>query len=459
MRRNSSNSLVKFLIIIILIAIVGVVGFIYLSPQFEQNKPEIKFTDKKEFWNLKDSLNMNISDESGIKYYKVTYKDDKNETVLEDKVLDDAKKSINLEIKAPKLDMFFKGKNVSIIVEAVDKSKWNFFEGNSIKKEFKIKIDKQSPVANVIGNSFAIRRGGSAVVVVQVKDENLQDAYISFNNEERFELIPFYKKDFYIALIAWPVTIEKFDRVNLVAIDKANNKTFTKVPLYIRPLKIKNENISISSSFVNNISKNVLEKSGLDVPTTVKDIFVKENRTLRKMNTDIIKEITRKFMDKEKIDNFYIRAFKRLSGSKTVAGYADRRHYYYENEKIDQAWHLGMDWASIKHATIKASNGGKVIFNDFLGIYGNTIIVDHKLGLQTLYAHTSKSNVTVGENIKANSIIANTGSTGAVFGDHLHFGVLVQGIEVNPLEWMDRNWIRTRITNVITEAKKVINSK
>ncbi|XPV82155.1 MAG: hypothetical protein ACNI22_16655 [Halarcobacter sp.] len=41
-----------------------------------------------------------------------------------------------------------------------------------------------------------------------------------------------------------------------------------------------------------------------------------------------------------------------------------------------------------------------------------------------------------------------TGSTGAVFGDHLHFGVLVQGIEVNPLEWMDRNWIKTRITHI-----------
>ncbi|RXJ87432.1 M23 family metallopeptidase [Arcobacter sp. CECT 8985] len=459
MKRNKSNSLVKFLTIIVLVGIVGVVGFIYLSPQFEQNKPEIKITDKKEFWNLKDSLNINISDESGIKYYKITYKDDKNKTVLKEKILKDIKKDINLKIKAPKLDMFFKGKNVSIIVEAVDKSKWNFFEGNSIKKEFKIKIDKQAPIANVIGNSFAIRRGGSAVVVVQVKDKNLKDAYISFNNKERFELIPFYKKDYYIALIAWPITISNFDRVNLVATDKANNKTFTKVPLYIRKLRQKDENIKISDSFVNNISKNVLLKSGLEVPDNIKDIFIKENRTLRKMNTDIIKEVSRKFMNKDKIDNFYIKPFKRLSGSKTVAGYGDRRHYYYNGEKIDDAWHCGLDWASIKHATIKVSNKGKVIFNDYLGIYGHAIIIDHKLGLQTLYAHTSKNNVSVGEELKANSAIANTGSTGAVFGDHLHFGVLIQGIEVNPLEWMDRNWIRTRITEVINEAKKVIDSK
>ena len=55
--------------------------------------------------------------------------------------------------------------------------------------------------------------------------------------------------------------------------------------------------------------------------------------------------------------------------------------------------------------------------------------------------------------------IATTGSTGAVFGDHLHFGVLVQGIEVNPLEWMDKSWIKTRISNILDEAKQVISSK
>lgn len=457
--RQSKNNSINIIVVVVLLIVIGVGGFIYLSPQFEQDKPLIKFDEKREFWNLKDSLKVNISDESGIKYYKVIYKDDSNETVLEKEVLKEAKNSIDLEIKAPRLDMFFKGENVSIIIEAIDKSKWNFFEGNKIIKEFKIKIDKKSPVANVISNSFAIRKGGSAVVVVEVKDENLKDAYISFNDEKRFELIPFYKENFYISLIAWPVTIEDFQRVNLVAIDKAQNKSLTKVPLYIRKLRVKHDNIKISDNFVKNISVNVLEKSGLDVPNDIKEIFVKENKVLRKLNSDVVEEITKKFMDKELLSDFSIKPFKRLSGSKTVAGFADRRHYFYNGEKIDEAWHLGMDWASVKHAPIKTTNDGKVIFNDYLGIYGNTIIIDHKLGLQTLYAHTSKSNVTVGQRVSANSIIANTGSTGAVFGDHLHFGVLVQGIEVNPLEWMDRNWIRTRITDVLNEAKKVINSK
>lgn len=94
-----------------------------------------------------------------------------------------------------------------------------------------------------------------------------------------------------------------------------------------------------------------------------------------------------------------------------------------------------------------------------MGIYGNTLIIEHGLGLATLYAHTSNFNVDLGAYVKANSLIANTGTTGAVFGDHLHFGVLVQGIEVNPLEWMDRSWIKTRITDIINNAKKAIDSK
>ena len=81
------------------------------------------------------------------------------------------------------------------------------------------------------------------------------------------------------------------------------------------------------------------------------------------------------------------------------------------------------------------------------------------MGLSTLYAHTSSQHVDVGEDISKNKKIANTGSTGAVFGDHLHFGVLVQGVEVNPIEWMDKNWIKVRITNILNKAKKSIDGK
>lgn len=59
--------------------------------------------------------------------------------------------------------------------------------------------------------------------------------------------------------------------------------------------------------------------------------------------------------------------------------------------------------------------------------------------------------------VVAGQEIGNTGSTGAVFGDHLHFGILIQGIEANPNEWLDSNWMKLNLTNTINSAIKIID--
>jgi len=79
------------------------------------------------------------------------------------------------------------------------------------------------------------------------------------------------------------------------------------------------------------------------------------------------------------------------------------------------------------------------------------------LGLYTIYGHCSSINVSVGENIINRTKLASTGRTGLALGDHLHFGILVQGIEVRPEEWMDKLWIKKNITDIIENSKKVIN--
>ncbi len=448
----------KYIYTFLILALIGAASFLSISPMFEKDKPIIEI-DENIYWNLKDDIDIRLSDQSGIKYYRITFVDDQKVIELDTQILIEPQKEIDLKIKPPKLDMFFKGQNVSIVVEAIDGSKWNFFDGNGIKESFKIKVDRKRPVANVISNTLAIRKGGSAVAIVQVKDENLKEAYISFNDELKLKLTPFYKDDYYISLIPWPVTIEEFKRVNLVAIDRANNITKTKIPLYIRPLKVNHDHIKVSPKFIENVSQTVLEQSGEMVPESLTDIFLQTNRYLRDINVKTIRKVGLEYMGNEMVNDFNIEPFKRLSGSKRFAGYADRRHYYLNGKKIDEAWHLGIDWASFKQAPIELSNPGKVIFNEYLGIYGNTLIVDHGIGLSSLYAHTSSFNVSHLQDLDKGMKIGNTGATGAVFGDHLHFGILVQGIEVNPSEWMDKNWIKSRITDIIVEAKKIIDTK
>jgi hypothetical protein len=457
-RQKKSGGFMKYILIIVVVVLGAAGAYVKFSPEFEQDKPQISMEDNI-FWNLRTPLDLTLTDQSGIKFYKVSFNDGTKDIELDSQILSEPAKTLNLKVKPPKLDIFFKGETGTLKIEAFDNSKWNFLEGNKANKTINVKIDKRKPTANVIANSLAIRHGGSAVAVVKVEDENLKDAYITFNDEVRFELIPFHKPGYFVSLIAWPVQIEKFKIVNLVASDLAGNIRKTKIPLFIRSLKIKHDNITISDSFINNVSKNVLEQSGMDIPADAAQTFVKQNKEVREKNIALIKEAAMKFMDRSMISELDINIFKRLKGSRTAAGFAEKRTYFHNGIQIDEAWHLGMDWASIKKAPIKISNDGKVIFNNYLGIYGNTIIVDHKMGLQSLYAHVSSSDVNEGDYLTKNTKIANTGSTGAVLGDHLHFGMLVQGIEVDPKEWMDRNWIKSRITDILKVARETIDSK
>jgi len=113
--------------------------------------------------------------------------------------------------------------------------------------------------------------------------------------------------------------------------------------------------------------------------------------------------------------------------------------------------------ASNAMAKIKPQNDGDVVFADYNGIYGNMPIVHHGLGLYTLYGHCSSINVNSGDSIMAGTHMANTGKSGYAMGDHLHFGVLIQGREVRPAEWMDSTWMKLNIGNVIKSAKEIID--
>ena len=80
-----------------------------------------------------------------------------------------------------------------------------------------------------------------------------------------------------------------------------------------------------------------------------------------------------------------------------------------------------------------------------LGIYGNTVILDHGLGLFTLYSHLSSIDVKVGDPIKQLQIVGKTGETGLAAGDHLHYGVYLNGVSILPVEWWDQKWINDNI--------------
>ncbi|MEA3545845.1 MAG: M23 family metallopeptidase, partial [Thermodesulfobacteriota bacterium] len=129
----------------------------------------------------------------------------------------------------------------------------------------------------------------------------------------------------------------------------------------------------------------------------------------------------------------------------TLALFADYRTYYYNGKQIDKTVHLGHDLASVAQAELIAENGGEVIWAEYLGIYGLCVVIDHGLGLQSLYAHMSQLDVQVGDIVTRGQVIGRSGTTGLAGGDHLHLGIFVSGVAVQPIEWWDKSWLYNNI--------------
>ena len=443
----------KKLWILLLLIIAGGAGFVYFSPMFEKNPPKIE-AKTTGYTNLKNPIEIKLKDESGIKSYSVVLVGNNRADVIAESNGEDLGKEVTLKVKLPKN---LKDYQVKLVITAVDKSKWHFFAGNEAKKTVTLEVDKLAPDAQVVNNSYAIGKGGSAAAVVQVRDKNLKDAYILVNGKYKFKLTPFYKEGYYVALVAWPITEEDFD-ANLVAEDYAGNIVREHIPYYWKTRGIynpKNVKIKISDKFINQIATRVLDRMGMDIPNDPVEIFKTVNEKVRKINESKIHEITSPVYE-EKVNSFYIRRFKPLPGSAKRADFGEIRHYIYNGKEISRAIHKGVDLAKVKRSPIYANNPGRVVASEYIGIYGNTLIIYHGLGLYTLYGHTSEFKVKKGDSVRKGTVIARTGATGAVFGDHLHFGVYVQGYPVQPLEWMDPHWIKTNIVDVINGSKRMI---
>ena len=319
---NKKNQIIIGITVIVFLMVMGIIAFLFLSPTFERVAPKV-LVEKEIYWNLQKPIKVEISDNSEIKSYDVIFEEFQKQTKLETKVVKNEKGVLELEILPPLFDETYKPKEGNIKIDVYDASKWNFFKGNQTVTNSKLIIDKKSPVANVVTNSYLLRQGGSGIIIAEIADENIKDYYITFNDEEVFELFPFQKKNFFISIITWPVDIKEFKKVNIVAVDMAGNKSVTKVPFYIKPFKEKVDQIKISDEFVNSISRHVLENSDMTIPDNIVDIFVKANKELREKNVKTIREVSKKNLENSGKIPFEVKTFVRMTNAATFAQYGE----------------------------------------------------------------------------------------------------------------------------------------
>jgi len=145
-------------------------------------------------------------------------------------------------------------------------------------------------------------------------------------------------------------------------------------------------------------------------------------------------------------------AFLALGKAQVEASFADHRTYVYKGKEVDRQVHLGFDLASTANTPVEAANAGTVALADWLGIYGNCVVIDHGMGIASLYGHLSAIEVKQGQSVTRGQLLGRTGMTGLAAGDHLHFTMLVGGRPVDPREWWDAHWIEDRIDRKLRDA-------
>lgn len=116
--------------------------------------------------------------------------------------------------------------------------------------------------------------------------------------------------------------------------------------------------------------------------------------------------------------------------SEVTSPFGTKRLY---NGKME-GFHKGLDLKAAIGTPVMTSGNGKVVLAKDLYFTGNTVIVDHGIGLFTLYCHMSKLDTKVGDLVKQGQVIGLAGMTGRASGPHLHWGAVLQGEKVKPLE-------------------------
>jgi murein DD-endopeptidase MepM/ murein hydrolase activator NlpD len=232
--------------------------------------------------------------------------------------------------------------------------------------------------------------------------------------------------------------------------DEAGNTARADFDHLTFPKPFKKSRIELDDKFLNRVIPAILETTTEVNPQgDVLQQFLVVNGELRKKNADKIASMAGQTAPEILWGGAVFHPF---TNTAVEAAFADNRTYVYQGKEVDRQTHLGFDLARVVHSPVVAANAGKVLYAAPLGIYGNCVILDHGMGVQSLYGHLSSFTVQAGQAVEKEQELGKSGMTGMAGGDHLHFTMLVNGQMVNPVEWWDAHWIQDRIIRKLREA-------
>jgi hypothetical protein len=246
-----------------------------------------------------------------------------------------------------------------------------------------------------------------------------------------------------LALFAYPWDLPTDTAPVVFARNSAGTESTARFWFKVFPKKFRMRDLTIDDKFLDKVVNQIDPSGSGDLLTR----FLKINGDMRRANNKTLADLRLKTAEKF----LWTEPFLQLANSKVESEFADVRSYIYKGKKVDQQVHLGFDLAVTEHTAVLAANDGKVVWAALLGIYGNCIVVDHGYGLQSIYGHLSAIAVKEGDLVKRGQEMGKSGSTGLAGGDHLHYSMQVEGVEVNPVEWWDEHWIKDHVQNRLNQ--------
>ncbi len=297
-------------------------------------------------------------------------------------------------------------------------------------------LDTRPPRPVVLGGPHYINQGGSGLVVVTASEKPVA-AGVQVG-EAWFSGFPLAENRFavYFALpYGAPPDVAFLARAE----DAAGNRGEAPFLPNVKLKPPRRDRVEVSDGFLAAVVP-YFKAQNPSLQGTDLEIFLAMNRTQRETDAEQIRAVCRTSAP----GRLWSGAFTRMLGKPTAA-FGQERSYYYRGQEVDRQVHLGVDIASLMQSPVPAGNGGRVVFTGPLGIYGETLILDHGCGLFSMYSHMSIIDVSPGASVAKGDILGRTGQTGMAGGDHLHFAMIVQGVFVDPVEWWDPHWVQDNI--------------
>lgn len=433
-----TSSILSTALAILVIGALAVGGYVFFK---DLDGPVIQISPSTGRVSPATVLEIRMKDPAGIRALVVGIRKNNVLNVIFNRHFDDylSERAVSVPLK----DAQLREGAFELEIRATDGSLAGFGQGNTRTELIPMRLDTQPPRISVKTLPPNVRRGGAAVIRYAVDEEVSRSGVLVAGY-----FIPGYlqKDGSYLCFFPFPYTMTARDYKNAVEItatDLAGNTTRSRLSVMAFERTFKSDNLELKDNFLLAVENKLRHLApGAANPL---ECYLYINNDVRAANVQSLRELSRDTA----AAILWRGAFLRLPRSAARAGFADHRFFHYQGRLVGESFHLGFDLASVRNAEVPAANSGRVIFTAELGIYGNLLVIDHGLGVMSLYSHLSEILTEAGKVVNKGQIVGRTGSTGLAFGDHLHFGMLVGGVEVTPLEWIDPKWIRDNIVERI----------